>query len=351
MSILHTLQQLPAEIAAEVLSHVDLWTLQQLAKSCASWRTFLYTLPAPWWVQKMNQTTVGSVGHVTAEQAGVFGCSDGLPGPLPSLTDVRHIPKLDFAFETLQKHSEEATRDLLLDTFTPTVSREWTDYTISEEDDQELIPIDMVRVWEAGSVYDESAEKWADKNIARLESRDGLVTVSRNGVSITVESSPLILLQRNKSQTFLHDSDTLYWVDWHRERILRLFTTSNMGDVGHVCVISGHVICSYSDSLVIIESQYPEVSEIGEIVDPISSACYRVPLPASLIDKQTQGHVTVAGQHALFLFSTPHVRGFVVDLNSRTVYKADIGNLGCQSPIYGLTEGLGLTVDVVGLSE
>lgn len=351
MSILHTLQQLPAEIAAEVLSHVDLWTLQQLARSCTSWRTFLYTLPTPWWTQKMNQTTVGSVGHVTAEQVAVFGSSDGDPGPLPCLSDVRHIPKLDFAFETSQKHPEEATRDLLLDTFTPTVSRDWTDYVVSEEDDQELIPIDMVRVWQAGSVYDEPAEKWAEKNIARLESRDGLVTVSRNGVSITVESSPLILLQRSKTQTFLHDSDTLYWVDWHRERILRLLTTSNMEEVGHVCVISGHVICSFSDHLVIVESQYSEGGGFGQIVDPISSACYRVPLPANLIDKQTQGHVTVAGQHALFLFSTPHVRGFVIDLNAKTVYKADIGNLGCQSPIYGLTEGFDLSVDVVGFSE
>lgn len=301
----------------------------------------------------MNQTTVGSVGHVTTEQVAGFGSSDGNPGPLPCLSDVRHIAKLDFAIETLQK--EEETRDLLLDTFTPTVSRDWTDYVISEDDndDQELIPIDMVRVWEAGSVYDESAEKWAHKNIARLESRDGRVTVSRNGVSITVESSPLILLQRNKTQTFLHDSDTLYWVDWHRERILKLFTTSNMEEVGHVCVISGHVICSFSDHLVIIESQYPEANggDFGQIISPISSACYRVPLPANLVDKQTQGHVTVAGQHALFLFSTPHVRGFVVDVNAKTVYKADIGNLGCQSPIYGLMEGLRLSVDVVGLSE
>ncbi|SEI35663.1 YALIA101S08e00320g1_1 [Yarrowia lipolytica] len=350
MTILHALQQLPAEMAAETLAHVDLWTLQQLAKSCTTWRSFLLTLPTPWWTQKLNQTTVGSVSHVTAEHAVVFGSSDGTPGLLPLLSDIRDVQKRDFALDTLQKQSD-SSRDLL-DTFTPIVSRGWTDYELSEDD--ELVPVDMVRVWEAGSVYDEMAETWAEKTIARLESRDGTVTVSRNGVSITVESSPLILLQRNKKQTFLHDSDSLYWVDWHRERILRLVKTSNMSDLGHVCVISGHIICSYSDSLVVIESQYPEGgsgSKVGQIIDPISSACYRVPLPANLIDKQTQGHVTVSGQHALFLFSTPHVRGFVVDLNKKTVYKADIGDLGCQSPIYGLTEGLGLSVDVVGLSE
>ncbi|KAG5356430.1 hypothetical protein CJU89_6175 [Yarrowia sp. B02] len=346
MTVLHALKQLPAEIAAETLSHVDLWTLQTLAKSCAKWRTFLHSLPAPWWTRKMNQTTVGSVGHVTASQALTFGVCGELPGALVALSEIRGVRKVDFVFETLPRPGE-ASRDLL-DTFTPSVSREWTDFELS--DDGDLVPVDMVRVWERGSVYDETFEKWTEKNIARLDAREGSVTVSRNGVSITVESAPLILLQRNKKQTFLHDADTFYWVDWHRERILKLFSVGNVSDVGHVCIISGHVLFSYSDSLVVVESQYPEGSE-NRIMAPISSNCYQVPLPANLIDKQSQGHVTVSGQHALFLFSTPHVRGFVIDLNNRTVYKADIGDLGCQSPIYGLTEGLELSVDVVGLSE
>lgn len=300
----------------------------------------MLTLPAPWWTEKLNKASVGSVSeaHVTSHEALTFGHTQDT---FVSLCELKSVQKRDFEITAMTKQESREIRD----TFTPRVSRDWTDYEFIDDD---IFPVAMVRVWEDGTVYDETVENWTLKNIARVDSAGNHVTVSRDGVSITVESSPLILLQRTTKQTFLHDSDTFYWVDWHRERILKLFKVGNVSEVGHVSIVSGHVLFTYSDSLIVVQSQYEEGAS-GTIMEPISSAAYRVGLPANLIDKQTQGQVTTQGQHALFLFSTPQVRGFVIDLNKKTIYKADIGDLGCQTPIYSLTEDMGLSVGVLSV--
>lgn len=360
MNILQKLPRLPTEITCEILSHVDLWTLQSLARSSSEWRQFLLMLPEPWWTTKLNHATVGTWSHTDAAEALQFAYTGEDPqlvenGQLVEIKEVRETTsKRDFCFETLCTSEEEARGSNTdpVETFTKSVSRPWTDYMMVED---ELLPVDMVRTYIGGRCEDELAEVWQDRSVTKVACKDGHVSVSRGSSRITIRhAQPLAVWQRSHKQTFLHDSDTFFYVDWVKGRILQLFK-AQASEVGHLCIASGHVMFTHSDCLIVMEAQYPEMrqsllsssSQLSPL-SPISSRCYRVHLPANLIDKQIQAHVSESGQKTLLLFSTPHIRAFVVDLTHKTIYKCDIGQIGCQSHVYGLSGNL-LTVQAVDM--